>query len=111
MRLAEQAGLHNLVDKALSLPGSTGSNPSGKAAAIIAGMLTRVENIDDCNLIRQGGMRSLFTGVYTPQRLSSGSGGTRWLRDAPGTAGVRLRVAGAGRGPGPGSRGRIHGEG
>jgi hypothetical protein len=71
MRLAEQAGLHDLIDEALALPGSTGSNPSGKVAAIIAGMLAGADSIDDCNLIRHGGMRSLFTGVYAPSTLGS----------------------------------------
>jgi hypothetical protein len=71
MRLAEQAGLHKLVDQALALPGSTGSNPSGKVAAIIAGMLAGADSIDDLNLIRHGGMRSLFTGVYAPSTLGS----------------------------------------
>jgi hypothetical protein len=39
MRLAEQVGLHDAVAGRVRLPTDKGSNPAGKLATIIAGML------------------------------------------------------------------------
>jgi hypothetical protein len=61
MRLADQAGLHDAVTDRVRLPGDTGSNPAGKLATIVAGMLAGADSIDDLNIARHGGMRSLFT--------------------------------------------------
>ena len=71
MRLADQAGLHDAVTARVRLPGDTGSNPAGKFATIVAGMLAGADSIDDLNVARHGGMRSLFTGVYAPSTLGS----------------------------------------
>jgi hypothetical protein len=54
MRLAEQAGLHDAVTARVRLPGDKGANPAAEIA------------IDDLDIARHGGMRSLFTGVYAP---------------------------------------------
>ena len=71
MRLAQQAGLHAAVTDRVRLPGDTGANPAGKLATIVAGMLAGADSIDDLNIARHGGMRSLFTGVYAPSTLGS----------------------------------------
>jgi hypothetical protein len=71
MRLAQQAGLHDAVTDRVRLPGDTGSNPADKLATIIAGMLAGADSIDDLNIARHGGMRSLFTSVYAPSTLGS----------------------------------------
>lgn len=71
MRLAQQAGLHDAVTDRVRLPGDTGSNPAGKVATIVAGMLAGADSIDDLNIARHGGMRSLFTSVYAPSTLGS----------------------------------------
>jgi hypothetical protein len=71
MRLAQTVGLHAAVDDRVRLPGDTGSNPAGKVATIVAGMLAGADSIDDLNIARHGGMPSLFTGVYAPSTLGS----------------------------------------
>jgi hypothetical protein len=71
MRLADTVGLHAAVAGRVRLPGDTGSNPAGKVATIVAGMLAGADSIDDLDVARHGGMRSLFTGVYAPSTLGS----------------------------------------
>ncbi|MFI7548074.1 IS1380 family transposase [Actinoplanes sp. NPDC049599] len=71
MRLAGEVGLHDAVTDRVRLPGDTGSNPAGKVATIVAGMLAGADSIDDLNIARHGGMPSLFTGVYAPSTLGS----------------------------------------
>jgi hypothetical protein len=71
MRLAQQAGLHDAVAQRVSLPTDKGANPAGKVATIVAGMLAGADSIDDLDIARHGGMRSLFGGVYAPSTLGS----------------------------------------
>jgi hypothetical protein len=71
MRLAHAAGLHAAVADRVRLPGDTGSNPAGKVATIVAGMLAGADSIDDLNIARHGGMPSLFTSVYAPSTIGS----------------------------------------
>ncbi len=71
MRLAGQAGLHDAVAERVRLPTDTGANPAGKVATIVAGMLAGADSIDDLDVARHGGMRSLFTSVYAPSTLGS----------------------------------------
>jgi hypothetical protein len=71
MRLAEAVGLHDAVADRVRLPGDTGSNPAGKVATIVAGMLAGADSIDDLDIARHGGMPSLFTSVYAPSTLGS----------------------------------------
>ena len=71
MRLAHAVGLHTAVTDRVRLPGDTGCNPAGKVATIVAGMLAGADSIDDLNIARHGGMRSLFTSVYAPSTLGS----------------------------------------
>lgn len=69
MRLAEACDLPGIVAEKVCLPGDKGSNPAGKLAAIVAGMVAGADSIDDLDVIRHGGMRSLFGGVYAPSTL------------------------------------------
>jgi hypothetical protein len=71
MRLAEQVDLAGLVAARVRPDLSTGSNPGGKAAAVVAGMVAGADSIDDLNLLRHGGMGRLFGGVYAPSTLGS----------------------------------------
>src|SRR4051794_17925688 len=71
MHLARTVGLPAAVADRVDLPGDTGSNPAGKVATIVAGMLAGADSIDDLDIARHGGMRSLFTGVYAPSTLGS----------------------------------------
>ena len=73
MGLAEHAGLSALIAGRVSLRGSrvalAGANPAEKLTSIIAGMAAGADCIDDLDLIRSGGMRRLFGGVYAPATL------------------------------------------
>lgn len=71
MRLAQDVGLHDAVADRVRLPTDKGANPAGKVATIVAGMLTGADSIDDLDVARHGGMRSLFTSVYAPSTLGS----------------------------------------
>ena len=70
MALAEQAGLSELITAKVAISAtrvaSAGVNPAGKVTSIIAGMAAGADSIDDLDVIRSGGMRRLFTGVYAP---------------------------------------------
>ena len=75
MALAERAGMSELVGEKVkitnaSIP-STGANPAGKVAVIVAGMAAGADSIDDLDVIRPGGMGHLFAGVYAPSTLGS----------------------------------------
>ena len=71
--LAEQAGLSELIEQRVrfkqSRVASAGVNPAGKLTSIIAGMAADADSIDDLDVIRSGGMRRLFGGVYAPATL------------------------------------------
>src|SRR3954454_5224047 len=71
MRLAEQVDLAGLVAGRVRPDLSTGSNPGGKVAAIVAAMAAGADSIDDLNVLRHGGMGRLFGGVYAPSTLGS----------------------------------------
>ena len=44
-------------------------NPAGKLTSIIAGMAAGADSIDDLDVVRSGGMKRLFGGVYAPATL------------------------------------------
>jgi hypothetical protein len=75
LALAERAGLSRLIREKVRIdPGATkvksaGANPAGKLASIIAGMACGADSIDDLDVIRVGGMKRLFTGVYAAATL------------------------------------------
>lgn len=71
MRLAGQVDLAGLVEARVRPDLPAGARPGGKAAAIVAGMTAGADCIDDLDLLRHGGMKALFTGVYAPSTLGS----------------------------------------
>lgn len=75
MALGERAGLSDLVAEKVRITGepvaSTGANPAGKVTSIVAGMAAGADSIDDLDVIRHGGMKRLFAGVYAPSTLGS----------------------------------------
>lgn len=68
MRLAESAGLHDLLEDRLSI-GS--ANATAKTTSVIGGMLAGADCIDDLDLLRHGAMGKLFGGVRTPSTLGT----------------------------------------
>jgi hypothetical protein len=71
MRLAELCDLPGIVAEKVDLGTSIGSNPAGKVSAVVAGMVAGADSIEDLNVIRHGGMGSMFAGVYAPSTLGS----------------------------------------
>lgn len=73
MALAEQTGLSGLLKERVRPDSvrvaSAGVNPAGKITTIIAGMAAGADSIDDLQVLRSGGMKRLFTGVYAPATL------------------------------------------
>jgi len=68
MRLAEKAGLHDLLEEHLSVPSANGAV---KAASVLAGMLAGADSINDLDVLRHGGMAKVFTGVRAPSTLGT----------------------------------------
>jgi len=68
MALAERAGLSELIGERVRFRStnvaSAGVNPSGKLTSIIAGMAVGADCIEDLDVIRAGGMKQIFGGVY-----------------------------------------------
>jgi hypothetical protein len=68
MELAEQAGLSELLDRHVRFTServkSGAANPTPKLTSIIAGMAAGADSIDDLDVIRSGGMKKVFGGVY-----------------------------------------------
>src|SRR3954452_4801687 len=73
MGLAEQAGLSALIEDKVQLRtsrvASAAANPAGKRKSIIAGLAADAGRIECLDMIRSGGMRRLFGGVYAPATL------------------------------------------
>lgn len=68
MRLAQRAGLHDLLGARLSV---SSPNAGLKAAGVIAGMLAGADSIDDLGVLRHGGMGKVFTDVRAPSTLGT----------------------------------------
>jgi Transposase DDE domain group 1 len=75
LALAERAGLSALIgervciDPAATKVKSAGANPVGKLTSVIAGMACGADCIDDLDVMRAGGMKRLFAGVYAAATL------------------------------------------
>ena len=75
LALAERAGLSELIGEKVRIWASAtkvksaGVNPAGKLTSIIAGMAAGADCIDDLDVIRSGGMKQLFGGVYAATTL------------------------------------------
>lgn len=75
MTLASQTGLAQLLaDKVrIAVPRikSGSANPSPKLTTLIAGMCAGADSIDDVDVVRSGGMHTLFDGVYAPSTIGT----------------------------------------
>lgn len=68
MELAEQSGLSRLLEEHVRFTServkSGAANATLKLTSIVAGMAAGADSIDDLDVIRSGGMKMLFNGVY-----------------------------------------------
>lgn len=75
MALAEQTGLAELLDEKVCITeskiASGAANPAPKLATLIAGMCAGADCIDDTDIVRSGGMKTLFGGVYAPSTIGT----------------------------------------
>lgn len=71
MKVAEQAGLYELVDTHVTVPGTAGANTSAKVSTILAGLVVGADSISDLDVLRHGGMRRVFTGLRAPTTLGT----------------------------------------
>jgi hypothetical protein len=75
MRLAEQTGLTDLLAQKVCIAEprikSGAANPAPKLATLIAGMCAGADCIDDVDVVRSGGMKALFGGVYAPSTIGT----------------------------------------
>jgi DDE family transposase len=71
LSLARRAGLVDLADRYLSVPGGAGHAAGAKVVGLVAGMVAGADSIADMDLLRHGGMGRLFTGVRAPSTLGT----------------------------------------
>lgn len=75
MALAEQAGLSELLADKIHIAAprikSGSANPAPKLATLIASMCAGADYIDDVDLVRAGGMKTLFEKVYAPSTIGT----------------------------------------
>ena len=75
MALAEQTGLRRLLADKVHIKAprikSGAANPAPKLATLIAGMCAGADCIDDIDVIRSGGMKTVFGGVYAPSTVGT----------------------------------------
>lgn len=75
MTLAEQTGLARLLSEKVRIRAarikSGAANPAPKLATLIAGMCAGADCIDDVDVLRSGGMKMLFGGVYAPSTVGT----------------------------------------
>ena len=75
MRLAQQTGLLMLLEEKVQIVAprikSGSANPAPKLATVVAGMVAGADCIDDIDVLRSGGMKTLFDGVYAPSTVGT----------------------------------------
>jgi hypothetical protein len=71
MGLAARAGLIELADRHLTVPGGPGHAAGLKVSALVAGMVAGADSIADMAVLRHGGMNKLFAGVRAPTTLGT----------------------------------------
>src|SRR6195256_6772300 len=75
MTLAEQTGLRRLLGEKVRISAPRikwgSANPAPKLATLIAGMCAGADCIDDVEVLRSGGMKTLFGGVYAPSTIGT----------------------------------------
>lgn len=71
MALAQSAGLSELVEQHVTVPGSIGSNAGVKVPSLVAGMIAGADSISDMDVLRHGGMGRAFTARRAPTTLGA----------------------------------------
>ena len=75
MTLAAQTGLAQLLAAKVRITEprikSGSANPAPKLTTVVAGMCAGADCIDDLDLVRSGGMKTLFDGVYAPSTIGT----------------------------------------
>jgi hypothetical protein len=75
MELAAQTALPELLADKINIAEprikSGSANPAPKLATLIAGMCAGADSIDDVDLVRCGGMKTLFDAVYAPSTIGT----------------------------------------
>lgn len=75
MTLATRTGLPKLLADNIRISAprikSGSANPSPKLTTLIAGMCAGADSIDDLDIVRAGGMKTLLGGVYAPSTIGT----------------------------------------
>jgi hypothetical protein len=75
MTLAAQTRLLGLLDEKVQIIAprikSGAANPAPKLATVVAGMVAGADCINDIDVLRSGGMKTLFDGVYAPSTVGT----------------------------------------
>ena len=75
MTLAQRTGLSDLLADKVHITAprikSGSANPAPKLATLIAGMCAGADSIDDVDVLRSGGIKTLFDGVYAPSTVGT----------------------------------------
>ena len=71
LELAERARLQALVAEHVRIGKPSGGNARLKVPALVAGMISGADSIQDMSLLRHGAMGRLFTGVHAPSTLGT----------------------------------------
>ena len=71
LELAERARLQALVAEHVRIGKPGGGNARLKVPALVAGMISGADSIQDMALLRHGAMGRLFTGVHAPSTLGT----------------------------------------
>src|SRR6476619_3298987 len=71
MGLASRAGLIELANRHLTVPGGPGHAAGLKVSALVGGMIAGADSISDMALLRHGAMPRLFSGVRAPSTLGT----------------------------------------
>ena len=75
MTLAEQSGLARLLGEKVQIVAprikSGAANPAPKLATVVAAMVAGADCINDIDVLRSGGMKTLFDGVYAPSTVGT----------------------------------------
>jgi hypothetical protein len=75
MTLAERTGMSDLLAQMVQIAAprikSGSANPAPKLATLIVGMCAGADCIDDVEVLRSGGMKTLFGGVYAPSTIGT----------------------------------------
>jgi hypothetical protein len=78
MRLAQRCDLAGLVAGHVAVDDPCGANAPFKISSIVAGMAAGADSIADLDLVRHGGMGTLFGGVRAPSTVGSFLRAMRW---------------------------------